>query len=60
MFRDIVYTTEDFSVRIQDGWLVFRWWRSYVPKDISEGKNKGLINLPICLILLCTNRFVTF
>jgi hypothetical protein len=37
MFRDIVYTNEDFSVRIQDGWLVFRWWRSYVPKDISEG-----------------------
>lgn len=39
MFRDIVYTTEDFSIRIQDGWLVFRWWRSYVPKDISEGKH---------------------
>ena len=37
MFRDIVFTTEDFSLRIQDGWLVFRWWRSYVPRDISEG-----------------------
>ena len=37
MFRDIVYATEDFSLRIQDGWLVFRWWRSYVPRDISEG-----------------------
>lgn len=37
MFRDIVYTSEDFSIRIQDGWLVFRWWRSYVPKDITEG-----------------------
>lgn len=37
MFRDIVYTTQDFSIRVQDGWLVFRWWRSYVPKDISEG-----------------------
>lgn len=37
MFRDIIFTTEDFSLRIQDGWVVFRWWRSYVPRDISEG-----------------------
>lgn len=38
MFRDIVYITADYSFRIQDGWLIFRWWRSYVPKDVSEGK----------------------
>lgn len=38
MFRDIVYITMDYSFRIQDGWLIFRWWRSYVPKDVSEGK----------------------
>jgi hypothetical protein len=38
MFRDIVYITTDYSLRIQDGWLIFRWWRSYVPKDVSEGK----------------------
>lgn len=37
MFRDIVYITTDYSFRIQDGWLIFRWWRSYVPKDVSEG-----------------------
>lgn len=37
MFRDIVYITTDYSIRIQDGWLIFRWWRSYVPKDVSEG-----------------------
>lgn len=37
MFRDIVYITNDYSVRIQDGYLIFRWWRSYVPKDVSEG-----------------------
>lgn len=37
MFRDVVYVTTDYSVRIQDGWLIFRWWRSYVPKDVSEG-----------------------
>lgn len=37
MFRDIVYITTDYSIRVQDGWLIFRWWRSYVPKDVSEG-----------------------
>lgn len=37
MFRDAAYVTEDCSLRIQDGWIVFRWWRAYVPKDISEG-----------------------
>lgn len=38
MFRDVVYITHDYSVRVQDGYLIFRWWRSYVPKDVSEGK----------------------
>lgn len=38
MFRDIVYITHDFSFRVQDGWMIFRWWRAYVPKDVSEGK----------------------
>ena len=43
MFRDIVYITTDYSLRIQDGWLIFRWWRSYVPKDVSEGIKKKTI-----------------
>lgn len=38
MFRDIIYITHDYSVRVQDGWMIFRWWRAYVPKDVSEGK----------------------
>jgi hypothetical protein len=38
MFRDVSYITEDCSYRVQDGWIIFRWWRTYVPKDISEGK----------------------
>lgn len=41
MFRDIVYITEDSTIRIQDGYLIFRWWRAYVPKDVSEGKNNN-------------------
>lgn len=40
MFRDIVYITHDYTVRIQDGWTIFRWWRAYVPKDVSEGTFK--------------------
>ncbi|XP_055837347.1 bridge-like lipid transfer protein family member 1 isoform X6 [Episyrphus balteatus] len=36
MFRDFVYVCFDYSVRIQDGYFIFRWWRSYVPKDVSE------------------------
>ena len=37
MFRDVAFVTEDCSFRVQDGWVIFRWWRAYVPKDISEG-----------------------
>lgn len=46
MFRDFVYITFDYSVRVQDGYFIFRWWRSYVPKDVSEG------NIEINKILL--------
>ena len=29
--------TPDYTVRVQDGYLIFRWWRTYVPKDaLSE------------------------
>lgn len=37
MFRDVSYITYDYAIRVQDGYLIFRWWRSYVPKDVSEG-----------------------
>ena len=36
MFRDLAYITTDYTVRVQDGFLIFRWWRKYVPKDASE------------------------
>ena len=36
MFRDVSYVTRDYTVRVQDGFVVFRWWRNYVPKDVSE------------------------
>ncbi|XP_041120866.1 transmembrane protein KIAA1109-like isoform X5 [Polyodon spathula] len=33
MFRDIYFINTDMSVRIQDGFLIFRWWKMYNPKQ---------------------------
>ena len=45
MFRDVCYVTTDYTVRIQDGYVVFRWWRRYVPKydaaDAAAGAGGG-------------------
>lgn len=49
MFRDLVYITHDYSVRIQDGYLIFRWWRSYVPKDVSEDLSHSDTRLSVML-----------
>ncbi|GLG98167.1 Uncharacterized protein GBIM_04767, partial [Gryllus bimaculatus] len=49
MFRDIVYITNDYSVRVQDGWLIFRWWRSYVPKDVTEDLSHSDTRLSLLL-----------
>lgn len=35
MFRDVIYITEDYTIRIQDGWIVFRWWLPYYQKDVK-------------------------
>lgn len=49
MFRDIIYVTHDYSIRIQDGYLIFRWWRSYVPKDVSEDLSHSDTRLSVVL-----------
>lgn len=36
MFRDVAYVTPDYTARVQDGWLVFRWWRRYEPKEFPR------------------------
>lgn len=38
MFRDLVYITYDYSVRAEDGYIIFRWWSRYVPKDVSDAR----------------------
>ncbi|XP_062710665.1 bridge-like lipid transfer protein family member 1 [Aedes albopictus] len=49
MFRDFVYVTYDYTVRVQDGYFIFRWWRSYVPKDVSEDLSHSDTRLSIML-----------
>lgn len=53
MFRDVSYITYDYTLRVQDGYLIFRWWRSYVPKDVSEGMLFEECGYYLMLILFC-------
>ncbi|KAI6241376.1 FSA-C domain-containing protein [Aphelenchoides fujianensis] len=43
MFRDILFITDDYSARINDGWVIFSYWRS-VPKkiEVEMDKTKGM------------------
>ncbi|KAI1299178.1 putative transmembrane protein [Halotydeus destructor] len=36
MVRDFAFITPDYSLRIQDGFLIFRWWLPYQPKDVRK------------------------
>ncbi|XP_038111246.1 transmembrane protein KIAA1109 isoform X3 [Culex quinquefasciatus] len=49
MFRDVVYVNYDYTVRVQDGYFIFRWWRSYVPKDVSEDLSHSDTRLSVML-----------
>ena len=51
MFRAVHYITEDFSVRIEYGWIIFKWWRPYVYKDIKEGNVIDTIAYEVYLII---------
>jgi len=37
MFRDVYFITKDYSVRIQLGLAIFRWWRPLTLKKVNEG-----------------------
>ena len=49
MFRDVCYITPDYTVRVQDGFLIFRWWRTYVPKNVHEDLSHSDTRLSIQL-----------
>ncbi|XP_064107529.1 bridge-like lipid transfer protein family member 1 [Macrobrachium nipponense] len=36
MFRNVIYVTEDYSLRVVDGILKFRYWLLYVKRQLSE------------------------
>lgn len=36
MFRDLSLITADYTVRTQDGFIIFRWWLPYLPKDVRR------------------------
>lgn len=49
MFRDVVYMTHDYTIRVQDGWVIFRWWRAYVPKNASDDLSHSDTRLSVML-----------
>ncbi|XP_021348394.1 uncharacterized protein KIAA1109-like [Mizuhopecten yessoensis] len=36
MIRDFHLITEDYSIRVHYGFILFKWWRKYTPKEINE------------------------
>lgn len=36
MFRDVMFANSDYSMRVQDGFTIFRWWLPYAPKDVRR------------------------
>ena len=49
MFRDVHLITEDFSVRVQLGMVIFRWWRPLTHKEITEGKRQSAVPINFTL-----------
>ncbi|TRY60510.1 hypothetical protein DNTS_001480 [Danionella cerebrum] len=47
MFRDVYFINEDMSIRIQDGLLIFRWWKLYNPKQKLHGESTNPYNRPV-------------
>jgi hypothetical protein len=43
MFRNVLYATGNYVVKINDGWIIFSYWR-LVPKkaEVSLEKTRGL------------------
>jgi len=37
MFRDVYFITKNYSMRIQLGLAIFRWWRPLTRKKVNEG-----------------------
>jgi hypothetical protein len=46
MFRNLLYITSDYTIKINDGYVIFSYWR-LVPKksEIEVDRTKGLLVL---------------
>lgn len=33
MFREFLLVTDDYTIRVNDGWIILSYWR-YIPKDV--------------------------
>ncbi|KAI0212656.1 hypothetical protein LSAT2_002397 [Lamellibrachia satsuma] len=49
MFRDMQWITEDYSVRVQLGLAIFRWWRPLTLKEITEDLSHSETRLSVYL-----------
>lgn len=49
MFRDVAFINEDFTLRAQDGWIIFRWWHPYVQKQVTEDLSHSDTRLSLLL-----------
>jgi hypothetical protein len=49
MFRDFHLVTEDYSVRLQLGYAIFRWWRPLTDKEITDDLSHSETRLSIYL-----------
>nr|XP_027205737.1 transmembrane protein KIAA1109-like [Dermatophagoides pteronyssinus] len=48
MFRDLIYINDDYSIRIQDGWMVFCYW---IPYEYRDAKTEDLSNSDVRLLI---------
>ncbi|KAH9506664.1 hypothetical protein DERF_011385 [Dermatophagoides farinae] len=54
MFRDLVYINDDYSIRIQDGWMVFCYW---IPYEYRDARTEDLSNSDVLHIYNQTKRY---
>jgi hypothetical protein len=62
MFREFVYIDYDYTVRIQDGYIIFRWWRvSFLNRFRTPmRKNTNLNGNVLGTILTSSHRKILF
>lgn len=63
MFRAVDYITEDFSVRIDYGIAIFKWWRPYVYREHGEDMSHAETRLYVFIdgfVVHIYNRTVTY